>query len=295
MDVAISVFLPLAIMTMMLSLGLSLTVRDFGWLFRRPKVLFCGIAGQFIVAPLIGFAIISAFGLSGPMAVGFMLLAACPGGGVSNLMAKLARGDVALSVCLTSISSLLCAFSIPFVLHLAMRHFIGDTPATIQMSDITVKASFVCIAPIILGMILHWRAPKIARRWAKALTRLSAVLLGIIIIGAVAGSWSLFVENMWTLGGSLVAMGGALIAFGYLGASMLGLGPLAARTIAIEAGIQNGAMGIAVAALLSQTTSGFSDFAIASALYGVLMYFLVIPMAIAFRLASRDQSRLQHP
>ncbi|WP_417267606.1 bile acid:sodium symporter family protein [Celeribacter baekdonensis] len=284
------IFLPLAIATMMLSLGLGLTVADFTRLLRHPKAFVCGFTGQLLLAPLATFALITIFGLSGKIAVGFMLLSACPGGGVSNIITKFGQGDVALSVSLTSVSSLLSMLTIPLVLNWSIGYFMGDIAFVFQQSAIVMTTFIICAGPILLGMFIRGISAEKAENWGAILTKVSAGFLLIIIIAAVTVSWPLFIENLWFLGGMLTALGLTLATIGYILPAALGLGSRCARTISIEVGIQNGALGISIAALLSNGASEIGDYALASALYGVMMYFFIIPLAYIFRITAVRES-----
>ncbi len=283
MTTLIHVFLPMCIAIMMLSLGLGLTIRDFTRVVQYPKAFLTGLACQFLLAPLMAFGVIQIFGLSGGIAVGFMLLAACPGGAVSNLITKFGRGNVALSVSLTSVSSLMCAVTIPLVLSFAIGFFMADQGGPFDVGRIATNAAIVCVVPICIGILIRHRSVALADRLGQLFAKVSALLLAVIIIAAVAGNISLFLDNVWVLGGALVSLIVVMVGAGYAVSRAAGLGQQNARTISIETGIQNGAFGISVAGMLAQGTAGFSDYALASALYGVMMYFFILPLAWYYR------------
>lgn len=289
MDVLIQILLPLTIAIMMLSLGLGLSPAHFAQIAHCPKAFWSGLLMQIFTGPCVAFVVVTAFNLAGGIAVGFMILGACPGGGVSNLITKFGRGNVALSVALTAASTLSCALTVPLIVGWSIVYFMDDTRtlASIPMNDIVVRTFLTCIVPIGLGLTARAILPRFAVPAEEILTKVSAVLLALIIIGAIAASWTLFIDYAWLLGAALISMGAALTCVGFLMSYFLNLPPECARTISIELGIQNGAFGIAIAALLHTGGTGFGDSALASALYGVLMYFFIVPLALWYRRFSR--------
>lgn len=287
MDFLVQSALPLTLALMMLSLGLGLTPTHFKQIVQRPKSFWSGFSAQIVLAPLVAFSIVTIFGLTGSVAVGFMILGACPGGGVSNLISKLGRGNVALSVTLTATSTLTCVLTMPIVVIWSVAYFTDESVQNFAITDIVLRNLFVCIVPILLGLMVRIAQPNLAVCAEKVLTKVSAVLLAAIIIAAVASSWALFVAHLWHLGAALVLMALSLAGLGFAVSRLFKLDPPCARTISIELGIQNGAFGIAVAALLHTDVSGFGESALASALYGVLMYFFIIPLAFWYRSRAR--------
>lgn len=283
MDLVIHIFLPLAVGIIMLSLGLGLTIRDFTRIVRWPKAFFVGLACQITLLPVAAFCIIKAFGITGGVAVGVMLLASCPGGNVSNLFTKFARGNVALSISLTAISSLLSVITIPVVLKWSESHFLQSDTIFLDLTGVASRAFLLSVLPIIIGVSLRHLRPAFADKAGRVLTKVAVALLAIIIIGAVIGNWQPFIENLWLLGTSMVTLFFLLTGIGLILPLALGLDLNDAKTISIEAGIQNGALGITVATLLTQTMSGFNDYSLASAIYGVLVYFTITPLVLWYR------------
>ncbi|SNY89897.1 bile acid:Na+ symporter, BASS family [Cohaesibacter sp. ES.047] len=283
MDLVIRVFLPIAVGIIMLSLGLGLSTKDFTRIVKWPKSFFVGLACQMVMIPVISFAVVTAFGITGKIAVGVMLLAACPGGNTSNLFTKFARGNVALSISLTSVSSLLSVITVPVVLKWSEYYFMENTAVFHDLRGIALRAFLLSVLPILIGIYLRHVATTFADRAGVILTKVSILLLLIIIIGAVVGNWTSFVENLQLLGGSLTALFFLLTALSFLVPLALGCDRQHAKTISIETGVQNGALGITVATLLTHNTTGFNDYALASAIYGVLVYFAICPVLLWFR------------
>ena len=283
MMTSLDLLLSVAIMTIMLSLGLGLHIKDFAILIRRSELVAAGLFIQICIIPISTFCVISVCDITGATAVGFMLLAACPGGGVSNVFSKIAKVDVPLSIVLTTLSSLLCAITIPLVLGMSARVFLNQDLPNLDVWRLARRAFVLCTAPIVSGILIRNVLPNIAHLSERILSKVALVFLAAIIIGAMIASWSAFWHNLWFLGAALLAMLLTHPLLGYLLPRSLDVGEKQARTLAIEASVQNGALGIAVASLISQGSGGFSDFALASALYRVLSYFVVVPLSVYFR------------
>lgn len=291
MDSAVHLFLPIAIGLMMLSLGLGLTVQDFGRVVQWPKAFLVGLACQFLMFPLIAFGVVKGFGLTGSLAVGVMLLASCPGGSTSNLFTKFVRGNVALSISLTSVSTLASVVTVPFILKWSEHHFLASGPIFLDLKGLAGRAFLLSVLPIMLGIAIRHVAPALAQRAGRVLTKVTIGLLAVIIVGAVMGNWTPFVANLWRLGGALASLFFLLVAFGLFVPLAMGLGVREAKTVSIELGVQNGAFGITIATLLTQTSAGFNDYSLASAIYGVLVYFAILPVLFGYRaLASRAEA-----
>ncbi len=283
MDLVIRVFLPASVGIIMLSLGLGLSIKDFTRIARWPKSFFVGLACQTIMIPVISFGVVKAFGITGSIAVGVMLLAACPGGNTSNLFTKFARGDVALSISMTSVSSLLSVITVPVVVKWSEYYFVENTAVFLDLRGIALRAFLLSVLPISIGIFLRHVATPFADRAGAVLTKVSIGLLLMIVTGAVVGNWTSFMENLQLLGGSLTVLFFLLTALGFLVPLALGCDRRHAKTISIETGVQNGALGITVATLLTYNAAGFNDYALASAIYGVLVYFAICPVLVWFR------------
>lgn len=296
MDIVVRVFLPIAVGIIMLSVGLGLTTKDFTRIIRWPKSFFVGLACQILLFPLVAFGIVLIFGLSGSIAVGVMLLASCPGGNTSNLFTKFAHGNVALSVSLTAVSSLLSVATVPIIVKWAELYFMNSSTVFLDLRGIALRASLLTMLPVTIGMAIRHFSPTFANKAAIVTSRLSILLLLVIIIGAVIGNWGPFVENLLLLGGVLTSLFFLLTLLSLIIPLALGVGKDNAKTISIETGVQNGALGITVAALLTHGAPGFNDFSLASAIYGVLVYFAIFPVIVWYRFFKPElnKNRLQY-
>ena len=159
MDVLISVVLPLGLAFIMFTLGVGLTPADFARVGQRPLAFFIGALNQSILLPLVTFICVLAFGIRAEMAVGFMILAACPGGVTSNVISKLAKGDVALSVSLTAVISLASVVTVPLILGLSMGYFMGDAAPAIDITKTAVTMFVLTVVPVTLGSGARAMAP----------------------------------------------------------------------------------------------------------------------------------------
>jgi len=283
MDILINVVLPLSLAVIMFSLGIGLTLADFARVLTRPKAFAIGAVSQVVLLPLFAYAVVLAFGIAPELAVGFMLLALCPGGVTSNMISRLALGDVALSVSLTAVISLLGILTIPLLTAWSVTHFLGADAPPVSITDLSIAVFLITTVPVALGVAIRHFAPGAAAAMDRPLSILATILFVIIVIAALAGNWALFVENVATLGPALIAMLAGLMLLGLGLARAASLSWPETKTISIETGIQNATLGIALAAIISGQSEGFSTFALPAAVYGILMYLVAAPFVAWFR------------
>ena len=267
-EVVVRLFIPTAIAIIMLSMGLGLVMADFRRVLEKPRGVLAGVLSQLVGLPLLGFAIASLFALPGPLAVGLVLVTACPGGPSSNLYTYYARGDVALSVTLTAISGFATIITIPLWVNLALATYMGDGRVQLPIIATTANILVVVGVPLILGMHLRANYPTAAaraERWAK---RLAVALLVILIVGAVAKERARIGPYLSTLTLPILTLCSVSIAFGFAVGYLTRLGPRGATTLAIEVGMQNGALGIGLA--MANLTD---EMAMPAVVYGLLAYF----------------------
>jgi bile acid:Na+ symporter, BASS family len=230
----------IGVMALMISLGLGLTIKDLAYALTRPKSMAIGLVGQLIMAPLVAFLICTIFSLPPYIAVGLMIIAACPGGATSNAFTVMARGDVALSVSLSAISSLVIFFTLPFIVNLSVEHFLsGQGAVKLSFADSAARVFMTTALPIAVGML--------ARRFVPAGSRLLEKPLyytgfGLLLIPA----FSFFAEfgPMLKAGGALAASSAILLnvtmmVLTYGVSATMGLSGQLRRTLSLEVGIQN--------------------------------------------------------
>lgn len=284
MGVLISVGLPLVLAFIMFSVGLGLTVFDFKRVLLRPKPFFVGAVSQLVLVPVVAFICILLFGIEKELAVGMMILALCPGGVTSNIMSKIARGDVALSVSLTAVVSLLTMLTVPFILTWSINHFMGMVAPPVSITSLAISMFLITTLPVLTGIILRHFATDFALKADPVVTKIATVLFFIVVGGALASNWSLFVENIIHLAPALVTLNVTLVVLGALLARIAGLSLHSIKTVAIETGIQNSTVGITLVAIIAgPTIQGFSAYALPSAGYGITMYFVTLPAILWFR------------
>lgn len=270
MDQVSTLVLAAALIIIMLGMGLSLVIDDFRNIFRNPKAVFVGLVNQLIILPLIGFGIVTLFPMQPEIAIGVMILAACPGGPTSNLISFMAKADLALSVSLTALSSLITILTIPFMVNFALTYFL-DEGQVIKLDVVqTITQIFaIVVIPIVIGMTIRKYRPVFAERMGKPVRIASGVILAVIILGIVLKERAHMVEYFKKAGLATLALNLLTMGVGYLSAKAFRLSRKQGYSIAIESGIQNGTLAISIAVALLGNTA----YAIAPAVYSVLMFF----------------------
>ncbi|WP_209331785.1 bile acid:sodium symporter family protein [Lunatimonas salinarum] len=263
-----AVFLPLALAFIMLGMGLSLTIKDFKNCFLFPKAILLGLATQLLLLPLIGYLLIFAFGLTGTIAVGLMILAACPGGPTSNLITHLSRGDTALSISLTAISSFITVITIPIIVNFAIRHFGEAGSIILPVGQTIMQIVGVTIIPVSVGMYLNHRFPAVSSRADKPVRLASAIFFVMIILAAILKERESLPAFFAQAGPVTLLLNVATLLIGYYLAKWLLLPKPQQISISIESGIQNGTLGIMIAATLLKN----SEMTIPIAIYSLLMF-----------------------
>ncbi|RHX83673.1 bile acid:sodium symporter family protein [Leptospira stimsonii] len=264
-----AIFLPLALGIIMLGMGMSLTIEDFKRIFILPKAALTGLTLQLLLLPIAGWLIADFSGLPGELAVGLMLLAICPGGATSNLITHLAKGDVALSITLTAITSCVTVVSIPILLNVSMHHFLGSG----QMIELNVPQTIlqiflVTVLPVTMGMILNAKKPDLSKKFEKLVKVLSGIFLILIIAGAIVRERQNIVPFFIQVGPAALALNLTTMVLGFLGASLMKVTKAQRTSITIEVGIQNGTLGIAIATSILNNAA----MAIPSAIYSLIMF-----------------------
>lgn len=285
MDILIGVALPVSLAVIMFSLGVGLTLGDFKRVFANFRAFLIGAFCQVLIVPLATFAVVKAFGLTGELAAGFMLLSFCPGGVTSNIITKFARGDVALSVSLTAVISLLSIVTVPIGIVWAVAYFMGDQAPDVTVTAIALAMFVITTVPVAIGVSLRHFATHTANRIEPAISRIASVLFVVIVVAAVAGNWDFFLENLGQLGPALIVTNLLLMLLGLGVAVLLGLSAFQSKTVSIEAGIQNSTLAITLAPLIMGMSDGFSTLSLPAAVYGITMYFVALPFVFAYRRA----------
>ncbi len=283
MDLLINVGLPLSLAIIMLSLGVGLELADFRRVLSRRYPFAIGAISQVVLLPIAAFVTVKLLALPPEIAVGFMLLSFCPGGVTSNILSKLAKADVALSVSLTAVISLLSIVTVPVLVAWTINHFMGEAAPEVSITGLAIAMFLITTLPVSIGVALRSFATGFANRIEAGLTKLATILFVLIVIAALAGNWQLFVDNLGIMGAGLISLNIALLLIGLGVARAANLSWKESKTISIETGIQNSTLGITLAALITGTDSGFSPLALPAAVYGITMYLVAIPFLVWFR------------
>lgn len=269
-DPLLTFFLPAALGIIMLGLGLSLSLADFARVAKFPKPVLIGLACQLLLLPLACFFLAKAFGLAPALAVGLMLLAASPGGTTANLYSHLAHGDVALNITLTAVNSVIAILTMPLIVNLSLAYFMSaDQAIPLQFAKV-VQVFVIVLGPVAIGMWLRSRFPDFAERMQKPVKIMSALFLLLIILLAVAKDWRTFVDYAPAVGGAALAFNLLSMAVGYCVPRLLKLNLRQAIAIAMEIGIHNGTLAIAMA--LSPALLNNPTMAIPAAIYSLIMF-----------------------
>jgi BASS family bile acid:Na+ symporter len=262
-------FLPFSLAVIMFGMGLSLRIEDFKRILIYPKAVGIGLLNQLIFLPIIAFGIANLFDLPAELAVGLMILAVCPGGATSNLITHLAKGDAALSITLTAFSSVITVFTIPFLVNYSIGHFIpGGEAQQLEVVGTVVSVLVITIIPVALGMLVFAKAPKLAAKLDLPFRRISAIFFVIIVVAAVLKEKENLVRYFVEAGPAALALNVATLGLSFGIARLFKLPFRQGLTIAIESGIQNGTLGITIAATLLMN----SVMTIPSAIYSLIMF-----------------------
>ncbi|WP_281613119.1 bile acid:sodium symporter family protein [Flammeovirga sp. SubArs3] len=265
-----TLLLGLALAIIMLGMGLSLTLDDFKRVAKNPTAVILGLVLQLVVLPIVAFGIGYYLALPSFIAVGLIILAACPGGPTSNLITHLAKGDTALSVSLTAVSSFATIVTIPFVINMGSTFFISqDQEILLDVPETIKKIMIVSIIPIILGMAIRRFSTTFAHKMAKPTRIASAVILIVMILGIVIKERDNVIEYFSQAGSAALLLNVITMGIGFLAAKLFRLKTPQATSIAIETGIQNGTMAITIAIGIM----GRVDLSIAAGVYSLIMFF----------------------
>jgi bile acid:Na+ symporter, BASS family len=262
--------LPLSLAIIMLGMGLSLVPNDFKRVILYPRAASIGILNQIIILPVVGFLLIWLSGIKSPeLAVGIMILAACPGGPTSNLISHISKGDTALSITLTAISSLIAVITIPLIVNLSLSWFMQQGEfIPLPVFDTIIKLTLITLLPVAIGMVIRSRAAGFAGKMDKPVKIISGILLFLIIMAAILTNRAIFVSSFRDVGPIALSLNMSMLLIGYLSARVLKLNLAQSITISIESGIQNGTLGITIASALL-----YNDvMAISPAIYSLIMF-----------------------
>lgn len=267
-----STILPAALALIMFGMGLSLTLMDFKRIAKYPKAVFIGSFNQLILLPLIAYGLILLFGLESGLAVGLMVIAACPGGTTSNIITHVSKGDTALSVTLTAISSVVTIFSIPLLVNFALNKFVGvDSEIQLPLMKTFGALMIITVIPIAIGMIVKRYNNNFALKMDKPVRIASIVIFIVLVAGIILKNKEHIVHYFEQAGVVAFVLNVVTMAVGFGVAKLFKLNKSQAITISIESGIQNGTLALLIT--LSLIENATNEMSIAPAIYSVLMFF----------------------
>jgi len=242
---------PLGLALIMLGLGMSLTIKDFTRVIKFPKDFFVGFVCQMLVLPIIGFALIKLLNTPIELALGVMIIAAAPGGVTSNVLTKFADGDVALSISLTAIISLISIISVPFIIFLSID-LLNITYVTkeISMIGISLKMFFVVTIPVLLGMIIRYFAENFILKNVLLIQRLSIGLFFLVFIAIYIEEWDKIVSFITQAGLIALILNVVMMIVGFYVAKFFASGVAQQKCISLECGLQNGTLAVFVSTQL---------------------------------------------
>ena len=269
MSLVTDIFLPLALAFIMFALGLGLTGSDFLRVIKQPKDFFVGAISQIILLPVIAFILVSIWPISPELAIGVMIIAAAPGGVTSNILTSFAKGDVALSVSLTAIISLLCVVTVPFIIITSLSLLgLDSITQNISLTSMAISMFLIVTVPVIIGMVFRKFASNVALKLEPIAKKISMVLFVIVLLGAILAEKDNIVSYFADAGLITLILNVVMMIVAFYVAQLLGTGNSQKKCIAIECGLQNGTLAIFV----GTTLFGGGVYVIPAATYSLIMF-----------------------
>lgn len=248
-EIISNIFLPLSLAIIMLGMGMTLIPADFTRLVKYPKAILIGLTNQLILLPAVGFTLAIAFNLSPIMAVGLIILATCPGGPTSNLTTQICKGNIALSVTLTAITSFVSIITIPFILAFALDYFGTATGVTIKLPilDTILQIMVITVIPISIGMLIRKYKIKFALRMKKPMRIASTAIFILVFIAVIVANFEILSTAMREVGLVTLLLNLITMGLGYVTARLFKLQLKNVISITVESGIQNGTLAFVIA------------------------------------------------
>jgi BASS family bile acid:Na+ symporter len=259
---------PICLALIMLGLGLGLSLKDFTRILRTPKDFFVGFFSQLVILPIVALCVALILDLPTSIAIGLMIIAAAPGGVTSNVLTKFANGDVALSISLTAVISLLSIISVPFIVINSANFFGVSITADISMTGIAMKMALVVTVPVIIGMIIRGLAENFISSKINIINKITGWLF-IIVFAAI---WIEEKDNIFNYlaqaGLAVLILNIVMMMLGFFIAKKFVSGVAQQKCIALECGLQNGTLAVFVATLIFDDIS----YVVPTAAYALTMY-----------------------
>ena len=283
---ATDVLLPAALAVIMGSLGLSLTPDDFRRVLVAPKGVAIGLLNLLLISPLLGFAMAEVFGLDPVFAVGLVIMAAAPGGVMAALLTHLARGETALSVTMTGVSSVCAVITVPLYLKLSIDFFDAGVGDDVSMLGTVARVFAITLIPLAIGMTYRARRTEHALAIEPRFKRVAFIVFVAVVIGAVIAEWGRVTESFGSVAPAALALNVAAMSVSFTIAHLARLPDRSATAIAMELGVHNSTLTIAVATTIDDRL------AIPAAVYSAFMFLTAFPFAL---LMARRNSAVGEP
>ena len=269
MSIVTDIFLPIALAFIMFALGLGLTGADFLRVLKQPKDFFVGAISQIILLPVIAFILVKIWPISPELAIGVMIIAAAPGGVTSNILTSFAKGDVALSISLTAIISLLSVITVPFIIVTSIGLLgLDNVSQNISLASMAISMFLIVTVPVIIGMVFRGLASNSAIKFEPIAKKISIVLFIIVLLGAILAEKDNIVSYFADAGLITLLLNVIMMIVAFYVAQLLATGNAQKKCIAIECGLQNGTLAIFV----GTTLFGGGAFVIPAATYSLIMF-----------------------
>ena len=260
---------PIALALIMLGLGLGLTVKDFKRVLTTPKDFLVGIVCQLILLPIIGYLIILVLRLPTEIALGLMIIASAPGGVTSNVLTKFANGDVALSISLTAVGSLISIISVPFIVFTSADLLnITEMSKEITMTGIAIKMALVVTVPVIFGMIIRSFADNFISSNLKMINKITGLLFIIVFIAVWVEERDNIFSYLAQAGTAVLALNIIMMILAFYIAKFFASGIPQKKCISLECGLQNGTLAVFVATQIFDNVA----YVVPTAAYALIMY-----------------------
>ena len=280
------VLLPAALALLMFGMGLSLTTDDFKRLWRFPKPVLAGLFGQILILPILAFLIASALDLRADLAIGLMIVAACPGGTMSNVLSHLCRANLALSITLTAIGTVLCILTTPLIIKFAIVQFSEQGLDNISLTQTALGIMFVTLMPVLLGLVVKHKWNDFAQKCEDFFRRFSMLFMIGMIIAILIQEHELLVASFQQMFFGALLLNLGAITTGIVLSKIFNLNITDTFTLGIEVGIQNASMAMLIAvSFLNQ-----SAWALSPGVYGLTMYIGVALLVLYARKLQKTQS-----
>jgi len=265
----ISAGLPIALFIIMIGIGMTLNIRDFRQVAVYPKGIIVGTVAQIVLMPLVAFALASLLAVPPAIAVGLVIIAACPGGTTSNLFVLLARGNIALSIVLTVSASLITILTLPLIANVALQFYMGtDQNIVLPVWKTIGMLTGIVLLPVAIGMFVRARKPDAARKAESIVSVFGGVVLALLIVALIYGARDQIWELLKQAGPATILLNAAGIFIGLLAGRAAGLTQRESLAVAVELGVKNGTIALMVTLTLLES----SAMSIPAAVYGVLMF-----------------------